>query len=113
MKNCVRYTRLSEAVVNGYKIFDSQTIIPAGIRIYNTAVSRAFIVSVYKGSGFAKKSQQYLRIPLKIHFGGRANLFVASLRQTKAALSTDKADLSSLSASKNLLLAVQKQLFYP
>jgi len=52
----------------------------------------------------------YFRIPLKIHFGGRANLFLAGLRQTKAALSTDKADLSSLPASKNLLLAAQKQL---
>jgi len=51
-----------------------------------------------------------LRIPLKIHFGGRANLFVAGPRQTNAALSTDKADLSSLPASKNLLLAAQKQL---
>jgi len=51
-----------------------------------------------------------LRIPLKIHFGGRANLFVAGLRQTKTALSTDKADFPSLPASKNLLLAAQKQL---
>ncbi|MBU1517595.1 MAG: hypothetical protein KKI18_01575, partial [Planctomycetes bacterium] len=40
-----------------------------------------------------------LRIPLKIHFGGRANLFVAGLCQTKATLSIDKADLSSLPAS--------------
>ena len=38
------------------------------------------------------------------------NLFVAGLRQTKATLSIDKADLSSLPASKNLLLAAQKQL---
>ena len=51
-----------------------------------------------------------LKIPLKIHFGGRANLFVAGLRQTKATLSIDKADLSSLGGSKNLLLAAQKQL---
>ena len=51
-----------------------------------------------------------LRIPLKIHFGSRANLFVAGQRQTKATLSTDKADLSSLPANKNLLLAAQKQL---
>ena len=48
-----------------------------------------------------------LRIPLKIHFGSRANLFVAGLRQTKATLSIDRADLSSLPASKNLLLAAQ------
>jgi len=46
-----------------------------------------------------------LRAPLKIHFGEQANLFAASLRQVKAALSTDKADLPSLPASKNLLLA--------
>ena len=53
---------------------------------------------------------QYFRIPLKIHFGSRANLFVTGQRQTNAALSTDKADSSSLPASKNLLLAAQKQL---
>ncbi|MBU2597404.1 MAG: hypothetical protein KJ757_07595 [Planctomycetes bacterium] len=38
------------------------------------------------------------------------NLFVAGLRQTKATLSIDKADLSSLPANKSLLLAAQKQL---
>ena len=56
------------------------------------------------------RSTGRLRVPLKIHFGGRANLFLAGPRQTKAALSTDKADLSFLPASKNLLLAAQKQL---
>jgi hypothetical protein len=47
---------------------------------------------------------------LKIHFDGIASLFVAGLRQTKATLSADKADLSFSPASKNLLLAAQKQL---
>ncbi len=46
----------------------------------------------------------------KIHFGGQANLFAGGLRQTKTALSTDKADLSFLSPNKNFLLAAQKQL---
>ncbi len=50
------------------------------------------------------------REPLKIHFGGQTNLFVAEQCQATAALSTDKADLSSLSANKNFLLAAQKQL---
>jgi hypothetical protein len=51
-----------------------------------------------------------LREPLKIHFGGQANLFVSGLRQAKAALSTNKADLGSLPEDKNFLLAAQKQL---
>ncbi len=51
-----------------------------------------------------------LREPLKIHFGRQANLFVAGLRQTKGALSTDKSYLSSLPDNKNFLLATQKQL---
>ena len=54
-----------------------------------------------------------LRVPLKIHFGGQANLFDSDLRQTKAALASTKADLSSLSEIKNLLLAAQKQLLEP
>ncbi len=48
--------------------------------------------------------------PLKIHFGEQANIFVSGRHQAKAALSMDKADLSSLPASKNFLLATQKQL---
>jgi hypothetical protein len=59
---------------------------------------------------FREGTSLVFRLPLIIHFGGQANLFVAGLRQTKAALSTDKADLSSLPASKNLLPAAQKQL---
>ena len=51
-----------------------------------------------------------LRAPLKIHFGGQANLFVPGRRQTNAALTSIKADLSSLPADKNLLPAAQKQL---
>jgi len=51
-----------------------------------------------------------LRVALKIHFGGQANLFVAELRHKKAALFMYKADFSALPASKNLLLAAQKQL---
>ena len=53
---------------------------------------------------------QNLREPLKIHFGGQANLFPSGLCQTKTALFTNKADLSSLPELKNLLLAAQKQL---
>ena len=55
-------------------------------------------------------SDKDLREALKIHFGGQANLFVAGLRQAKATLSTDKADLPSLPDNKNFLLAAQKQL---
>ncbi len=51
-----------------------------------------------------------LRVPLTTYFGGQTNLFVAELRQTKDALFTNKADLSSLPDNKNLLLAAQKQL---
>jgi hypothetical protein len=54
-----------------------------------------------------------LRAPLKIHFGGQANLFDPGRRQTKAALATAKADLSSLPECKNLLLAAQKQFLEP
>ncbi|MCD4831309.1 MAG: hypothetical protein K8R02_05800 [Anaerohalosphaeraceae bacterium] len=50
------------------------------------------------------------RKSLRIHFGEQANLFIAGLRQTKAALSVDKADLSFLPGSKNFLLVAQKQL---
>jgi len=51
-----------------------------------------------------------LRAPLKIHFGGQANLFDSGRRQAKAALASTKADLLSLPEYKNLLLAAQKQL---
>jgi len=44
-----------------------------------------------------------LRASLKIHF-------VSGHRQTKTALSSDKADLSWLPEAKNLLLSAQKQL---
>jgi len=40
-------------------------------------------------------------------------LFVAGLLQTKATLSTDKADLSALPDNKDLLLVAQKQLLEP
>jgi hypothetical protein len=51
-----------------------------------------------------------LREPLKIHFGGQANLFDSGRRQAKAALASTKADLPSLPEVKKLLLAAQKQL---
>ncbi|MHC4638697.1 MAG: hypothetical protein ACYTBV_14545 [Planctomycetota bacterium] len=51
-----------------------------------------------------------LREPLKIHFGGQANLFDSGRRQAKAALASTKADLPFLPEVKNLLLAAQKQL---
>ena len=51
-----------------------------------------------------------LREPLKIHFGGKRILFVSDRRQIEAALSSNKADLSSLSENKNILLSAQKQL---
>jgi len=51
-----------------------------------------------------------LREPLKIHFGGQANLFDSGLRQKKQALALAKPDFSSLPEIKNLLLAAQKQL---
>jgi hypothetical protein len=50
------------------------------------------------------------RAPLKIHFGGQANLFDLGLRQAKAALASTKADLPSLPETKNRRLADQKQL---
>ena len=50
------------------------------------------------------------REPLKIHFGGQANLFDSGRRQEKAALASAKADFPSLPEYKNLLLAAQKQL---
>jgi hypothetical protein len=37
-----------------------------------------------------------LSVPLKIHFGRRANPFGSGQRQTKTALSSDKTDLLSL-----------------
>jgi hypothetical protein len=49
----------------------------------------------------------------KIHFGGQANFFDFGPRQTKVALASAKADLSSLPKCKNLLLAAQKQLLEP
>ena len=51
-----------------------------------------------------------LGVPLKIHFGGQANLFDSGLRQGKSALASTKADFPSLPGIKNLLLAAQKQL---
>ena len=54
-----------------------------------------------------------LREPLKIHFGGQANLFDSGPRQEKAALASVKADLSSLpeyNPDVSGLLAAQKQL---
>jgi uncharacterized membrane protein len=51
-----------------------------------------------------------LRAPLKIHFGGQANLFDSGQRQAKAALASTKANLPSLPECKNLHLAAQKQL---
>ena len=51
-----------------------------------------------------------LRAPLKIHFGGQANLFDSGRRQAKAALASTKADLPSLPEYKNFLPAAQKQL---
>ncbi|MEN8127967.1 MAG: hypothetical protein ABFR90_09215, partial [Planctomycetota bacterium] len=52
----------------------------------------------------------YFRAPLKIHFGGQANLLGSGRRGGKAALASTKADLSSLPEHKNLLFAAQKQL---
>jgi subtilisin family serine protease len=57
-----------------------------------------------------KKLRAILRAPLKIHFGGQANLFDSGQRQAKAALASTKADLPSLPECKNLHLAAQKQL---
>lgn len=54
-----------------------------------------------------------LRAPLKIHFGGQANLFDSGRRQEKAALASTKADFPSLPEYKNLLLSAQKQLLEP
>ena len=51
-----------------------------------------------------------LRAPLKIHFGGQANLFDPGLRQAKSALASTKADLPSLPETQNRRLAAQKQL---
>jgi hypothetical protein len=51
-----------------------------------------------------------LRKPIKIHFGGQANLFDSDRRQAKAALASTKADLPWLPEVKKLLLAAQKQL---
>jgi hypothetical protein len=51
-----------------------------------------------------------IREPLKIHFGGQANLFDFGRRQAKATLASTKADLPSLPKTKNLHLTAQKQL---
>ena len=51
-----------------------------------------------------------LRAPLKIHFGGQANIFDSGQRQKKTALASAKADFPSLPEYKNLLRAAQKQL---
>jgi hypothetical protein len=55
------------------------------------------------------RSYHYLRAPLKIHFGGQANLFDSGRRQKKQALASAKPDFSSLPEYNNLLLAAQKQ----
>ena len=76
----------------------------------------------YKGALFPKKkvgtfsqctptqAPCVLREPLKIHFGGQANLFDSGRRQKKAALASAKTLSSSLPEYKNLLLTAQKQL---
>ena len=54
-----------------------------------------------------------VRHPLKIHFGGQANLFVSGRHQIKDALNLVKAGLSFLeehSPDTSRLLAVKKQL---
>jgi len=56
------------------------------------------------------KTDQTSRAPLKIHFGGQANLFDSGRRQEKSALASAKADFPSLPEYKNLLLTAQKQL---
>ena len=51
--------------------------------------------------------------PLKIHFGGQANLFDSGRRQAKAALASTKADSPSLpehNPDLSGLLTAQKQL---
>jgi hypothetical protein len=55
-------------------------------------------------------AEESYRAPLKIHFGGQANLFDSGRRQAKATLVSTKADLPSLLERKNLLLAAQEQL---
>jgi hypothetical protein len=47
------------------------------------------------------------REPLKIHFGGQANLFDSGLPQEKAALASAKADLASLPESKIFYLPLK------
>jgi hypothetical protein len=49
---------------------------------------------------FRYKKYHNLREPLKIHFGGKRILFVSGRRQIEAALSSNKADLSSLPGTK-------------
>jgi hypothetical protein len=56
---------------------------------------------------------QCCRAPLKIHFGGQANLLNSGRRQVKATLASTKAHLPSLPEIKNLHLAAQKQLLEP
>jgi hypothetical protein len=56
---------------------------------------------------------EFLRAPLKIHFGGQANLFDSGRRQEKAVLASAKADFPSLPEAKNLHLSTQKQLLEP
>jgi hypothetical protein len=51
-----------------------------------------------------------LREPLKIHFGGQANLLASGQCQEEADLASTKPDLPSLPEAQNLLLAAQKQL---
>jgi hypothetical protein len=63
-----------------------------------------------RSKGHKSRRVLLLRAPLKIHFGGQTNLSASGRRQTKAALASTKADLSSLPENQNLLLAAQKQL---
>jgi len=68
------------------------------------------LIKSLKNSCLNARNRQLLMAPLKIHFGGQTNLLAFGRCQTKAALASTKADLSSLPKNQNLLLAAQKQL---
>jgi len=53
------------------------------------------------------RSAAKYRASLKIHFVSQANLFGSGHRQTKTALSSDKADLSSLPEPKIFYLLLK------
>jgi hypothetical protein len=57
--------------------------------------------------------EEYLRVPLKIHFGGQTNLFVPGGVRQKQLYFQIKLDSPSLPENKNLLFAAQKQLLEP